>query len=105
MTTLLAGGSQVLKYLTVHELITCPTVKALCVAILPRTARFDIQRLHVGLFKPFTNRLGDEFTAIVTPDMFRHSVRLKQFSQDIDHVLTGDMTDRQLHIQSKLGIP
>lgn len=77
---LLPGRSQVFKYLTVHELITRSTVKALCVAILPRTGRLDIQRLHANLFQPFTNRLGDEFTAVVTPDILIPSFTLALIS-------------------------
>ena len=88
---LLPGGFQVFEYLAVHELITHSTVKTLCITILPRTGRLDIQSLHADPLQPCSYRLGDEFTAVVTPDMFRHAVGLKQFGQDIDHILTGDV--------------
>ena len=93
---LLPGGFQIFKYFAVHEFIPHPTVKTLGVAILPGTARFNIQRLHAKLFQPIANRIGDEFTAVVTPNMFRHAVRLKQFSQDIDHILAGNVA---IHLQ------
>lgn len=93
-----AGGSQVFKHLTVHELVPDSAVETLGVAILPGTARFDIQRSHADLLQPTANRLGQELTAVVATEVLRHAVSSDQIGQNVDHILAGDVS---VHLQGQ----
>ncbi len=93
-----AGGSQVFKHLTVHELVPDMAVETLGVSILPGTARFDIQRSYADLFQPTANCLGQELTAVVAAKVLRHAVSWEQLRQLVDHILAGDVS---VHLQGQ----
>jgi hypothetical protein len=44
-------------------------VEAIVIAVLPRRARRDEKRLHADLPEPGPDRGGDEFAAVIGPDM------------------------------------
>lgn len=93
-----AGGSQVFKHLTVHELVPDSAVETLSVSILPGTAWFDIQSSHADLFQPTANLLGQELTAVVATEVLRHAVSSDQVGQHVDHILAGDVS---VHLQGQ----
>jgi hypothetical protein len=56
---------QTLELFGGQELIPQPAVKALDVAVLPGTARLDVERLDADLAKPLTQGVSDKLRAVV----------------------------------------
>ena len=56
---------QSVEDLSVQELVTHRTVEALTVAILPRTAGCDVERLHTDPRQPLLHGVGDKLGAVV----------------------------------------
>jgi hypothetical protein len=54
-----------LEDFTVEQFIPQLAIEALDVAVLPRAARFDVQRLYADLLQPLTHLLGGELRAVV----------------------------------------
>ena len=67
-----------------------PAVEALGVAVLPRAARLDVQRLHARSRQELADRSGDELRAVVAADVLRHAADGEQLDQHVDHVLGRD---------------
>ena len=59
------GLGQGVEDLPVQEFITHRAVKALVVAIFPRAARRDAERLHADLRQPLLHGIGDKFRPVV----------------------------------------
>ena len=64
-----AGLGQRPQLLTVQALLTQPGVEALDIAVLPRAAGVDVDRLNLVLRQPCTQVVLDEFAAVVASDV------------------------------------
>jgi hypothetical protein len=71
------------KQFRLQQLIPQPSLKALGVAVLPRTAGLDVQRLHLGTAEPHADRPRDELGAVVRADVPWRAADGKQFPQEI----------------------
>jgi len=89
---------QIGKLLPRQKLVPQPAVERLGVAVLPRAARLDIQRLHLGIGQPAANRRSDELRPVVAADVFRHPASHGQLRQYVDHILRCHPTS---HLQSQ----
>jgi hypothetical protein len=56
-------------------------VKALAIAVLPGTARFDIEWARPQTGEPLSKRFGDHLWAIVTTKMIRNATRQHRVGQ------------------------
>jgi len=75
-----------------QELISQAAVEALGIAVLLRTARFDVHGIDSYLPKPPTEGVGNELGTIVAADMPRDAAHRDELRERVDHVLTGDAT-------------
>gem|GEM_PF-5580447 len=64
--------------LAVQELVAQFAVQALHVAVLPRVARLDAERLHTHLSEPLAHRRRGEFAPVVAAHVVRHAARSHQ---------------------------
>ena len=64
------------ELLPIEAFVAESSVEAFHVAVLPRAAGFDVDRLDPILREPLLNRLGDELTPIVASQERRGSVLL-----------------------------
>src|SRR5690606_17461232 len=92
------GRCQALELFHGQELVPEPAVEALRVAVLPRCARLDVQRLHVDSLQPLPNGGGDELRAVVAADAARNAAHRKQLRQRVDHILARDAP---VHLQGQ----
>src|ERR1700683_3324696 len=74
-------------------------MKALGIAVLPRTARFDIQPVDLRRLQPRADRLGDKLRAVVAADVHRHAPHRRQLDQNINHI-TGPQVPLYLQRQA-----
>src|ERR1700685_2551013 len=63
-------------------------------AVLPRTARFDIDRLDAMLPEPVLHDVGDELTAIVATQVVRCAVVPHRLLHHFEHVFAGELAGR-----------
>ena len=82
-----AGLLQAQEQFSVQQLVAQLAVEALHVAVLPRTALGDEQRLHVSPIEPRANGLGHELGTVVTPQVGRSAAHGKQVLQNPDHIV------------------
>ena len=82
--------AQRVEQLTVQTLGPKPAIEALHVAVLPRAARIDIDRLDLVLPEPFLDRLGDELRSVVTADLFWGAVLLDHLLQQRQDIGRSD---------------
>jgi len=84
--------------LPVEEFVPEFPVEAFDVTVLPRTARFDEQRLDSQPREPLSDDFGDELGPVIQSDVFRDAVPQHQPGQHPQNVpralLTGNL-DRQ----------
>src|SRR5688572_14425714 len=64
--------------LAIQKLVTELAVERLDVAVLPRTARLDVKRLHVDPSQPLPNLRRGELGAVVGTDVSRHAAADEQ---------------------------
>ena len=76
-----------IKCFCVQAFIAQPPVKAFVVAVLPRTARFDIEGLDAQLRQPSPDGFGRKFRAVVGADVIGDSFSNKQISQNRHHII------------------
>src|SRR5690606_31645918 len=84
--------------LTVQELITQLPVEALNIPVLPRTARFNVQRLHTNLTQPLPHHLRRELRTVVRTDVIRNATHREQPRQPFQHIIRLELPsniDRQ----------
>src|SRR6185437_2701625 len=74
----------VLEPLHVKALVPELAVEGLVHAVQPRFSWVDERRVDVGLCQPLQDRPGDEFRAIVTPQVSRRSVHAHQLGEYLD---------------------
>ena len=60
-----------IKHLAIQNLITQFAVERLNVAVLPRTARFNIQRSDMVVLKPLFDLISDKLRPVGTPVALR----------------------------------
>ena len=93
--------SEGVEDLAIEQLIAKTGVEALDIAVLPRTARFDIGSLGADSGDPFLHGLGDELRSVVGPDMTGNAAQDEQVRQNVDDIdcfeLAGD-TGRQAFV-------
>ena len=73
--------------LTIQKLVSELRVQALAVAILPRTARFDVERLDADPAEPLPHIDRDELGTVVGANVLRRSVGDKEIGQTVKHVI------------------
>ncbi len=81
---------QVGKLLAVHQLVAQPAEERFGIAVLPGTARLDVQHLQARSLAMSADRLGDELGAVVAANVPRHAAHQEQIRQHIDHPLGRD---------------
>jgi len=80
------GLFQGIKNLSVEQLVPELPVEALVVAVLPGTARFDVERLNTNPAQPMPNHPSRELGTIVRTDILGNAMLYKkdfQTAQDI----------------------
>jgi hypothetical protein len=75
------------ELLALQQLVAELRVEALAVAILPRAARLDVERLHTDPAEPGSNALGDELWPIVRSNMLGRAVAAHEIGQTVKHVV------------------
>ena len=78
---------QAVEDLPVQQLVAKRPIEAFIVAVLPRRSRRDVERLHADPGEPRLHGTGDEFAAIIRPDVRRRPPRDEQFSERCQDVL------------------
>ena len=78
---------QCLEDLPVQALIPQSAIERFHIAVFPRAARLDEQRLHVRLIEPLSYACSRKHRAVVAVDVIRNAVEEKALAQDLDHVL------------------
>lgn len=68
------GFEQAAEDFPVEQLVAQLVVKALNVAVFPRAARRDIERLDRFLLEPVLDGVGDELRPIVAANMLRAAI-------------------------------
>jgi hypothetical protein len=74
---------QRVKDLTVQKLIPELPVETLRVAVLPWTARLDLQRFRSHVLEPVPNNTRSELGTVVRPDVFGNSPEHKQLGKQL----------------------
>ena len=74
----------------IEELIPEACVEALTIGVLPRSAWFDVERLHSFVFDPLLYCIGDELGAIVTADELRSPSLFHQLFQGFHDIHRRD---------------
>ncbi len=73
--------------LPIEQLVPQLAIERFNVTILPRAARFNIQRSHVQLAQPFAHILRRELRTVIGPQVVRRTALSEQLRQPIQHVL------------------
>ena len=81
------GLRQRVEDLAVQELVPQLAVEALVVAVLPRTARFDEERLHTESGQPSPHELRRELRPVVRAQMLGRAVAHEQVGEHFDHIM------------------
>lgn len=76
------GFSRGVEDLAVELFVAQAGIEALHIAVLPRTARFDIRRLGAHSGDSFLKRLGHELGAIIGSDVARNTSQDEQIGQE-----------------------
>ncbi len=69
--------------LNVQELVSELRVQALAVAILPRTARLDVERLDADAAEPAAHVLGDELRSVIRSNVFRRTMHDEEVGEAV----------------------
>ncbi len=76
---------------SVEQLVSELRVQALAIAVLPRTARFDVERLNADASQPVAHRDGRELRAIVGTHVLRRAVSDKEIGEALEHVVGSEL--------------
>jgi len=82
----------------VEAFVTEVPVEALHIAILPRTAWVDVDRLDLVLGEPLLHRLGDELAAVVASQEGRDSMLLDCPAHPFQNIPTLDRSICSKHV-------
>ena len=74
-------------YEVITELVAKLAVEGLVVAVLPRTARCDMEGLHCDPAEPVSDRLGGELAAVIRADVIGCTMADKELGQDLQHIV------------------
>lgn len=80
------------EHFAVKQLITKARVKRFRIGVLPRAARFNVERGDSRLLKPFFNRMGDELRPVVRAEKARRTALCEQTVQHANNILCGQVT-------------
>ncbi len=86
---------QCVEDLSVQELVSELAVEALVVAVLPRTARLDVECLHAEPGQPPPNQLGRELRPVVRAQMLGRTVASEEIGQDLEYVCSRSSRTRR----------
>ena len=89
---------QCVEDLSVQELVSQFAVEALVVAVLPRTARRDVEGLHAEPGQPPPNELGRELWPVVRAQMLGRTVPSEEIGEHLENVVSSSLStdlDRQ----------
>ena len=89
------GLRQRVEDLAVQELVPQLAVEALVVAVLPRTARFDEERLHTESGQPSPHELRRELRPVVRAQMLGRTVASEGIGQDLEYVCSRSRRTRR----------
>ena len=89
-----AGFTQRVDEFTVQALAAELIVKALHVAVLPRTSRVNIDRLDPSVPEPLLDRCSNKLWPVVRADILGCTMFLNGFFEDAQHVRCLDRTVR-----------
>ena len=76
-----------IEQLPIEELVPHLPIERFDRAVLPRRARFDVERLNLEGREPPPQGLCDEFRPVIRPNMLRHAMVEKELGQNQDHLL------------------
>ena len=80
------GVFQTEEQLAIQQFVPETAVEALDVAVFPRAALGDKQRLHVGSVQPSSHRAGDKLGTVIAPQMLRGAADGEQAPQHVEHL-------------------
>lgn len=86
------GFSECVEHLAVEQLVTQLAVEAFAVAVLPRAAGLDVERLCSELCEPATHDLGRHLSTVVGADVFRHAAFEHHVGHRLDDAKAVDAT-------------
>tara|TARA_R110002110_G_scaffold265183_2_gene481054 strand:+ start:1164 stop:1613 length:450 start_codon:yes stop_codon:yes gene_type:complete len=92
------GLPQRVKYFAIEKFVPELAVEALVVAIFPRAARFDVERLHANPAEPVAHGMGGKLRAIIRSYMCWRTMTLEQIGQYRQHIVALELSldmDRQ----------
>ena len=81
------GLGQRVEDLAVQELVPQLAVEALVVAVLPRTAGLDVERLHTEPGEPPPHELRGELRPVVRTQMLGWTVPNEEIRQNLEYVM------------------
>jgi len=84
------GIAEAVEDLQVQALVTEATVKALGVAVLPGTARLDVERREANATESGTKLLGCELRTVVAADVLRHAPHREQLCKRVHDIVARD---------------
>ena len=94
---------QISKYLPAQQFISHLPVKRFDIPVLPRTPRFDKQRLHLQPVQPLPHSFSCELGSIIRADVFRYAAEYKQVKQFVDNIIRFNLSFDQCS-QTLLGV-
>jgi hypothetical protein len=81
------GLPERVKDLAIQQFVSEFPVEAFAIAVLPRTAGFDIEGSHSGICKPLAYCLSSEFRAVVRSDMLWWPMGHEEICEAMEHVI------------------
>ena len=93
-----AGFGERPELLTVEAFVTEASVEALHIAVLPRAAGFDVDRLDPVLGEPLLHRLGDELAPVVASQEGWRSMLLDRPAHPLQNItaLEGSICSKHM---------
>ena len=77
---------QRVEHLAIEQFVTQPRVETLDIAVLPRTARRDVDRPGAQHGNPSLHSLGDELRTVIGADIPRRTAQDEQLRQQLDNI-------------------
>ena len=84
------GIAEAVEDLQSQALVTEATVKALGVAVLPGTARLDVERRDADAAEPSTKLVGSELRSVIAADVIRHTPDREQLGKRVYDIVARD---------------
>jgi len=84
------GLPQTVEDLPIEQFIPQLNIEALAVAVLPRAAKFNVERSGAHCGQPCPQHLGGELRSVVGTNVVRHATHQHDIGQGFDHHLRPD---------------